>query len=82
MEKKKSGFGTASLVLGIIGVCTSFIPIVNNVSFILGLIGAIFAIISLIKKASKGQAVAGIILCIFGNGYYIKCTKSIRRGAK
>ena len=24
MEKKKSGFGTASLVLGIIGVCTSF----------------------------------------------------------
>ena len=45
MEKKKSGFGTASLVLGIIGVCTSFIPIVNNVSFILGLIGAIFGII-------------------------------------
>lgn len=31
-ERKKSGFGTAGLVLGIIGVCTSFIPIVNNVS--------------------------------------------------
>ena len=63
-EKKKSGFATAGLVLGIIGLCTSFIPIINNVSFILGLIGIIFGIISLIKKASKGQAIAGVILCI------------------
>lgn len=63
-EKKKSGFATAGLVLGIIGICTSFIPIVNNLSFILGAIGAIFAIISLIKKASKGQAIAGVILCV------------------
>lgn len=63
-QTKKSGFATASLVLGIIGICTSFIPIVNNLSFILGLIGVIFAIISLIKKASKGQAIAGLILCI------------------
>ncbi len=63
-QTKKSGFATASLVLGIIGICTSFIPIVNNLSFILGLIGVIFSIISLIKKASKGQAIAGLILCI------------------
>lgn len=62
--KKKSGFATASLVLGIIGICTSFIPIINNLSFILGLIGVMFAIISLIKKASKGQAIAGLILCV------------------
>lgn len=63
-EKKKSGFATAGLVLGIIGICTSFIPIVNNLSFVLGLIGIIFGIISLIKKASKGQAIAGLILCV------------------
>ena len=62
--KKKSGFATAGLVLGIIGICTSFIPIVNNVSFILGLIGIIFGIVSLIKKASKGQAIVGVILRI------------------
>ena len=61
---KKSGFGTTSLVLGIIGVCTSFLPIINNLSFVLGLIGAIFGIICLIKKASKGKAIAGVILCI------------------
>lgn len=80
MEKKKSGFGTASLVLGIIGVCTSFIPIVNNVSFILGLIGAIFAIISLIKKASKGQAVAGIILCILTMVITLSAQKALGDG--
>ena len=41
-EKEKSGFGTASLVLEIIGICTSFIPIINNLSFVLGLMGLLF----------------------------------------
>ena len=63
-EKRKSGFATAGFVLGILGLCTSFIPIINNVSFILALIGAIFTIVSLIKKASKGMAIAGLIICI------------------
>ncbi len=63
-ERNKSGLATAGLVLGIIGICTSFIPIINNVSFVLGLIGAIFSIVALAKKASKGKAIAGIILCI------------------
>lgn len=31
---KKSGFATAGIVLGIIGICTSFIPIINNLSFL------------------------------------------------
>ena len=63
-ETNKSGFATAGLVLGIIGVCTSFIPIVNNLSFVLALIGILFGIVSLVKKASKGQAIVGIIICI------------------
>jgi len=63
-ETSKSGFATAGLVLGIIGICTSFIPIVNNLSFILALLGIVFGIVSLAKKASKGQAIAGIIICI------------------
>ncbi len=63
-EANKSGFATAGLVLGIIALCTSFIPIVNNISFILALIGGIFAIISLIKKASQGMAIASIIICV------------------
>lgn len=61
---QKSGFATASLVLGIIGLCTSFIPFINNLSAILGLIAIIFGIVSLCKKASKGMAIAGIIISI------------------
>ena len=36
--KNHSGFGTAALVLGIIGAVLSFIPIINNVAFFLGII--------------------------------------------
>lgn len=63
-EKRKSGFATASLVLGIIALCTSFIPIINNMSFILALIAIVFSIVALAKKASKGMAIAGIIISI------------------
>ena len=80
MEKTKSGFGTTSLVLGIIGICTSFIPIVNNLSFLLGLIGGIFAIVSLLKKASKGQAIAGIILCVLAIIITINSQKALVDG--
>ena len=79
-EKKKSGFATAGLVLGIIGICTSFIPIVNNLSFVLGAIGVIFAVISLVKKASKGQAIAGIILCILAIVITINSQKALSDG--
>ena len=74
---KKSGFATAGLVLGIIGICTSFIPIVNNLSFVLGAIGVIFAIISLVKKASKGQAIAGVILCVLAIVITINSQKAL-----
>lgn len=61
-ENKKSGFATVGLVLGIIGICLSFIPILNNASFFLGILAVIFGVISLIKKASKGKAIAALIL--------------------
>lgn len=63
-EKKKSGLGTASLVLGIIGIVLSFVPIINNIAFILGVLSIIFGIVCLCKKASKGLAIAGLILGI------------------
>lgn len=59
MYKEKSGLATVSLVLGIIGVCLSFIPIVNNVAFVLGVI---FSFSPLIKNKSRGKAIAGLIL--------------------
>ena len=61
---KKSGFATAGLVLGIVGICTSFIPIINNLSFVMGIIAIVFGIIALIKKAGKGKTIAAIILGI------------------
>lgn len=75
-EKKKSGFATAALVLGIIGLCTSFIPIVNNLSFILALIGILFALVSLIKKASKKMAIASILICILTCYFTIKAQEA------
>ncbi len=79
-EKRKSGFATASLVLGIIGICTSFIPIVNNVSFILGLIAVVFGIVSLAKKASKGMAIAGIIISILAIMITLSSQKALSDG--
>lgn len=63
-QKKKSGLATAGLVLGIIGAVLAFIPIVNFVSFVLGALALIFGGIALAKKASKGKAIAAVILGI------------------
>ena len=65
MEKtNKRGLAIAGLVLGIVGVCTSFIPIINNLSFVMGNLSVIFGIISLVKKIGKGKAITAIILGI------------------
>ena len=45
-EKKKNGLAKAGMVLGIIGICTSLIPIVNNASFVLGVLAAVFGTVS------------------------------------
>lgn len=61
-ETKKSGFATAGLVLGIIGVCTSFIPIINNLSFVMGILAVIFGIVGFAKKAGKGKVITSVLL--------------------
>ena len=64
LKERKSDFATAALVLGISGICLSFIPILNNAAFFLGILAVIFAFVSFAKKASKGKAIAGLILGI------------------
>lgn len=64
-----SGMAVASLVLGIVGIATSFIPIVNNASFFLGILGVIFGIVGVVgisrgKKKGKGLGIAGIVLSV------------------
>ena len=63
-EAKKSGLGTAGMVLGIIAICFSVIPIINYFSVVLGVLATIFSAVALIKKTSKGQAIAGLVLGI------------------
>ena len=75
-ETQKSSLCTAGLVLGIIGVCTSFIPIINNVSFFLGILAIIFGLVS-IKKASKGKMIATIILGIIAIVVTLSAQKSL-----
>ncbi len=60
-QTEKSGLCTAGLVLGIVGLCTSFIPIINNLSFVMGILAVIFGFVS-IKKAGKGKMIATIVL--------------------
>lgn len=75
-ETQKSSLCTAGLVLGIIGVCTSFIPIINNLSFFLGVLGIIFGLVS-IKKASKGKMIATVILGILAIIITLSAQKSV-----
>ena len=64
VKATSSGMAKASLVLGIVAMCTCFIPIINNASFIMGVLAAIFGIVALIKKQRKGKAIAGLVLGI------------------
>ena len=64
VTKKKSGLATAGLVLGIIGICISFIPLMFYISFVLGALSIIFGGISIAKKTSKGKAIAALVLGI------------------
>ncbi len=75
-ETRKSSLCTAGLVLGIIGICTSFIPIINNLSFFLGALAIIFGLVS-IKKASKGKMIATVILGILAVVITLSAQKSV-----
>ncbi len=64
-----SGMAIAGLVLGIVAIVTSFLPIINNISFFIGTLGAIFAIIGIVgtgkgKKRGRGLAIAGFVVGI------------------
>ncbi len=63
IEKKTSGFGIASLTLGIISIvmCWTFIP-----SILCGILALIFGIVSLALKSKPAMPVTGIILSIIG----------------
>lgn len=72
-----SGIAISSFVLGLVGLLSSTVPIINNLSFIMGIVGLVFGIIALVKickeKGGKGLAIAGVVLsavtfvCVLGS---------------
>lgn len=77
VESERSGLATAGLVLGIVGVCTSFIPIVNNLSFFMGILAIIFGVVTFPKKISKGKVITAIILGILSIAITINMQKTV-----
>ena len=71
--KGTSGMAIAGLVLGILAAVSSWIPIVNNLSFILGAIGLILSIVGVVgtargKRAGKGLAIAALVINLVACG--------------
>ena len=65
-EKRQSGLGIASMVLGIIAIVISFAPFINIVILPLAIIAILFGILTLIRRSvKKSFAISGIILSIF-----------------
>lgn len=68
-----NGLGTASLVLGIVGLVFSFVPIVGVIAWPLVILGAIFGGVGLDKAGKvpgmpKGPAIAGLTCSLVGLG--------------
>lgn len=68
-NKPTSAAAIIGLVLGILAIVTSWIPIVNNLSFIIGAIGLVFSIVAVVgtsrgKKGGKGLAIAALVVNI------------------
>ena len=60
--KASSGFASAALTLGIVGISTSFLPFVNCASIILGALAVIFGILALNKNVSLKKPITSLIL--------------------
>lgn len=75
----------AGFVLGIIALLTSFLPIINNLSFVLAILGLIFGIVGMVgiskgKKSGKGLAIAAIVICVV-SGAVVLGTQSMYSAA-
>ncbi len=67
--KGKSALGITGFVIGLVALCTSFLPIINNASALLAVLGLVFSVIGVVvcvrgTKGGKGLAIAGVVICI------------------
>jgi hypothetical protein len=61
----RKGAATTALVLGIVAICGSPIPILNNATIIAGFIGVVFGIVALFGT-KIGTAITGLVLAVAG----------------
>ena len=68
--KSSNGLAVAGFVLGLLGLLSSWIPVLSVVGILMGVIGAVLAGVGLSKaskvNAGKGLAIAGIVLGALG----------------
>lgn len=68
-KKPLSACAVVGLVLGAVALLTSFLPIINNMSFVVAFAGAVFAIVGIIgtsrgSKNGKVVAIVALVVCI------------------
>lgn len=85
IPQSKSGMVIAGFVSGIIALLTSFLPIINNLSFVLAILGLIFGIVGMVgiskgKKSGKGLAIVSIVICVV-SGAVVLGTQSMYSAA-
>lgn len=66
-QAPRSVAAIVALVLGVIALISSWVPIINNLSFIFALVGAVFAVVGLMgtlrgKKSGRGLAIASTVV--------------------
>lgn len=66
-NKPTSAAAIVGLVLGILAIVTSWIPIVNNLSFMIGAVGLVFSVVGVVgtvrgTKGGKGLAIAALVV--------------------
>lgn len=77
---KMTAAGIVGFVVGCVALLTSFLPIVNNISFIFALIGTVFALVGIVatargKRKGKGFTIAALLICIL-SGIIVLATQS------
>lgn len=66
-QAPRSVAAIVALVLGVIALISSWVPIINNLSFIFALVGVVLAVVGLVgtlrgKKSGRGLAIASVVV--------------------
>ena len=66
-QAPRSVAAIVALVLGVIALLSSWVPIINNLSFVFALVGVVFAVVGLVgtlrgKKPGRGLAIASAVV--------------------